>query len=74
MPPVFVLNLTGVRPARFGGLVAVCAVVALLVAMAAPSRADAARVQCAGTFRILHDDHVGLPPQWPAAPVSGLSR
>jgi hypothetical protein len=44
---------------RAGGLIALCAVVALLVAMAAPSRADAARVQCAGTFRVLHNDHVG---------------
>lgn len=56
---MFVPNLTGVRPARLGGLVAVCAIVALLVAMATPSRADAARVQCTGTFRVLHDDHVG---------------
>lgn len=52
-------NLTRLRPVRLGGLVAVCAIVALLVAMAAPSHADAARVQCTGTFRILHDDHVG---------------
>jgi len=44
---------------RAAGLVVLCAVVALLVAMAAPSRADAARVRCAGTFRVLHDDHVG---------------
>ena len=27
--------------------------------MAAPSRADAARVRCAGTFRVLHNDHIG---------------
>lgn len=47
------------RPLRFGGLIAVCAIVALLVAMAAPSSANATRVQCAGTFRVLHDDHVG---------------
>jgi hypothetical protein len=47
------------RPLRFGGLIATCALAALLVAMAAPSRADAARVQCSGTFRVLHDDHVG---------------
>lgn len=52
-------NLTRLRSARLGGLVAVCAIVALLVAMATPSRADAARVQCASTFRVLHDDHVG---------------
>lgn len=47
------------RPSRAGGLIAVCAVVALLVAMAAPSQADAARVRCAGTFQVLHNDHVG---------------
>lgn len=56
---MLVPNLTRLRPARLGGLVAVCSIVALLVAMAAPSRADAARVQCTGTFRVLHDDHVG---------------
>jgi hypothetical protein len=33
--------------------------VALLVAMVAPSRADAARMRCAGTFRVLHNDHIG---------------
>lgn len=44
---------------RLPGLVALCAIVALLVALAAPSRADAARVRCVGTFRVLHDDHVG---------------
>lgn len=59
MPAVSVPNLTRLRPARLGGLVAVCAIVALLVAMVAPSSASAARVQCAGTFRVLHDDHVG---------------
>lgn len=48
-----------IRPSRAGGLVAVCAVVALLVAMVAPSQADAARVRCAGTFQVLHNDHVG---------------
>lgn len=47
------------RPSRAGGLVAVCAVVALLVAMVAPSQADAERVRCAGTFQVLHNDHVG---------------
>lgn len=36
------------RPLRFGGLIAVCAFAALLVAMAAPSRADATRAQCTG--------------------------
>lgn len=52
-------NLTRLRSARLGGLVVVCAIVALLVAMVAPSSANAARVQCAGTFRVLHDDHIG---------------
>jgi len=47
------------RALRSGGLIAICAVVALLVAMVAPSQADAARVRCAGAFRVLHDDHVG---------------
>ncbi|MEZ5078892.1 MAG: hypothetical protein R2725_15790 [Solirubrobacterales bacterium] len=32
---------------------------ALALATAAPDRAEAARVKCAGTFRVLHDDHVG---------------
>jgi hypothetical protein len=59
MAAVFVSNLTRLKPARLGGLIAVCAIVALLVAMVAPSNADATRVQCAGTFRVLHDDHVG---------------
>lgn len=56
---MFVPNRTRLRPARLGALVAVCAVVALLVAMVSPSSADAARVRCAGTFRVLHDDHIG---------------
>ncbi len=43
---------------RGGLLVVLCAAVALLVAMAAPSRANAARVQCPGTFRVLHDDSI----------------
>ncbi len=47
------------RSLRAAGVVALCAVAAMLVAMAAPSRADAARVRCAGAFRVLHDDHVG---------------
>lgn len=56
---MFAPDRNPLRPARLGALVAVCAVVALLVAMASPSSADAARVQCAGTFRVLHDDHIG---------------
>jgi hypothetical protein len=47
------------HPLRFGSLIAICALAALLVGLATPSRADAARVQCAGTFRVLQDDHVG---------------
>lgn len=35
------------------------ALAALCVAMVAPADADAARVRCAGTFRVLHNDHVG---------------
>jgi hypothetical protein len=59
MAPVAVRDLVRLRSRRLGWLIPLCAIVALLVAMAAPSRADAARVHCAGTFRVLHDDHVG---------------
>ena len=59
MPLVLAADLSQLRVWRVGWLVVLCAIVALLVAMAAPSRADAARVQCAGTFRVLHDDHIG---------------
>lgn len=52
-------ELSRLKSLRLPGLVAICAIVALLVAMATPSRADAARVRCAGTFRVLHNDHVG---------------
>jgi hypothetical protein len=38
------LNLSRLRPMRLGWLVALCAIVALLVAMATPSRADAVGV------------------------------
>jgi hypothetical protein len=58
MPPVLTSDLTASR-VRGGLLVVVCAAVALLVAMAAPSRASAARAQCPGSFRVLHDDRVG---------------
>lgn len=47
------------KPWRAGATVALCAVAAMLVALAAPSQASAAPVQCAGTFRVLHDDRVG---------------
>lgn len=46
-------------PVHALALIALGAVAALLVAMATPSRADAARVQCAGTFHVLHNDHIG---------------
>lgn len=39
--------------------VAACAALALLVSLAAPSRAEAARTQCAGTFHVLHNDRIG---------------
>lgn len=45
--------------ARLGALVAVAALAALLVALAAPNRAEAQRVVCNGTFRVLHNDRVG---------------
>lgn len=56
---MFVPDRTQLRAWRGAALVVTCAIVALLVAMAAPSRADAARMRCTGTFRVLHDDHVG---------------
>jgi len=59
MLPVLVPDLLRLKGWRLGSLVAICATVALLVAMAAPSRADAARVRCGGAFRVLHDDHIG---------------
>jgi hypothetical protein len=59
MPPVLVSDLSRLRSWRLGSLVVLCAIVALLVAMATPSRADAARVRCAANFRVLNDDHVG---------------
>jgi hypothetical protein len=59
MPAVPARNLPRLRSLRLVGIVALCALVALLVAMATPNRADAARVRCAGTFRVLHDDHIG---------------
>jgi hypothetical protein len=59
MPSVLVLDRMLPRGRHAGGLLAACAAVALLVAMVAPGRADAARVRCAGTFRVLHNDHIG---------------
>lgn len=47
------------KSGRAGALIALCAIAALLVAMAAPSQADAARVKCNGAFRVLHNDHIG---------------
>jgi hypothetical protein len=58
MPPVLTPILTANR-SRSGLLVALCTVAALFVAIAAPSRAEAARVRCPGTFRVLHDDSIG---------------
>jgi hypothetical protein len=52
-------DLFRTRSLRVVGIVAVCALAALLVSLATPSAAHAARVRCAGTFRVLHDDHVG---------------
>jgi len=53
------LDLPRMRSLRVAGVVALCALAALLVSLAAPSPAQAARVRCAGAFRVLHDDHVG---------------
>lgn len=47
------------RAGRVGAIVVLCAVAALMVAMMAPSNADAARVKCNGTFRVLHNDRIG---------------
>lgn len=52
-------DLPRMRSLRVAGVVALCALAALLVSLAAPSPAQAARVRCAGAFRVLHDDHVG---------------
>jgi hypothetical protein len=52
-------DLPRTRSLRVAGIVALCALAALLVSLAAPSPAQAARVRCAGAFRVLHDDHVG---------------
>jgi hypothetical protein len=52
MLSVLVPNLLRLRGWRLGWLIALCAIVALLVAMAAPSRADAARAQCAGASHV----------------------
>jgi hypothetical protein len=38
---------------------AVCAAVFALLALVVPRGAEAARIQCAGTFRVLHNDHIG---------------
>lgn len=39
--------------------VSACAAAAVLIAIIAPRDAEAARIQCAGTFRVLHNDHIG---------------
>jgi hypothetical protein len=59
MRAVSAQGLFRARPLRLTALVAVCALAAWLVVLATPSRADAARTRCAGTFRVLHDDRVG---------------
>jgi hypothetical protein len=48
-----------ISPPRALALALLALVAALLTAAAAPERADAARVQCAGTFRVLHNDQIG---------------
>jgi hypothetical protein len=40
-------------------VLALCAALIVLSAIAAPGSASAARAQCGGTFRVIHDDHVG---------------
>jgi hypothetical protein len=59
MPAVRASNPSRLGSLRPAGIVVLCAIAALVVSMATPNRADAARVRCAGTFRVLHDDHVG---------------
>ena len=56
---MFSPDLSRLGSLRVLAVVTICAIAALFVALAAPSRADAARTQCAGTFRVLHDDRVG---------------
>ncbi|HYP55924.1 MAG TPA: hypothetical protein VEQ41_06450 [Solirubrobacterales bacterium] len=45
--------------ARRAALALLCAFAALIVLAATPHRAQAASAQCASTFRVLHDDHIG---------------
>lgn len=52
------LALTRLRAAAALRLLIGALFASLLVA-AVPERADAARVRCAGTFRVLHNDHIG---------------
>jgi uncharacterized membrane protein len=61
MPPVRVSDPPRLRGWRLGSLVALCAVVALLVAMATPSQADARRERCAAASRASDGDHAGCP-------------
>lgn len=56
---MFSADLSRLGSLRVLAVIAICAIAALFVALAAPSRADAARTKCNGTFRVLHDDHVG---------------
>lgn len=48
-----------IGPVRAAVLTLIVATLTLAAASLAPQTADAARVRCAGTFRVLHNDHVG---------------
>lgn len=45
--------------ARRAAIAALCAIAAFVALAAAPHRAQAVPVQCSGTFRVLHNDHIG---------------
>ena len=59
MPRQVKEHLGSLTRKRLGAVLTAAAVVVLAVVVLAPGNAQAARVQCNGTFRVLHNDHVG---------------